>query len=82
MFAEIETPALLLDASKVERNCAHARAHPSKGDAGPIDFARYPIGTWLRILPNHACATASQHSEYRVIRDGRIAETWERFGGW
>jgi len=49
---------------------------------GPVDFNRFPIGSLLRILPNHACATAAQHSEYHVIRNGRVAETWERFGGW
>ncbi len=54
----------------------------SRRDGGSIDFARYPIGTWLRILPNHACATAAQHGEYHVVRDGRVAETWDRFGGW
>ena len=49
---------------------------------GPIDFARFPIGSLIRILPNHACATAAQHAAYQVIREGRVAETWERFGGW
>jgi len=49
---------------------------------GPIDFARFPIGTLLRILPNHACATAAQHAEYQVLRGGKLAGTWERFGGW
>lgn len=43
-----------------------------------------PIGTRLRILPNHACATAAQHSQYAVIDgDGlNIVETWPRIGGW
>ncbi len=49
---------------------------------GPVDFDRFPVGSLLRILPNHACATAAQHAEYQVIREGRVAETWERFGGW
>ena len=49
---------------------------------GDIDFARFPVGTLLRILPNHACATAAQHAEYRVLRKGVPSETWERFGGW
>jgi D-serine deaminase-like pyridoxal phosphate-dependent protein len=41
-----------------------------------------PIGTRLRILPNHACATAAQYDRYEVIgSDGRI-ESWPRFGGW
>ena len=40
-------------------------------------------GDLLRILPNHACATASAHDRYHVIsdRDNDI-EIWERFGGW
>ena len=49
---------------------------------GAIDFTRFPIGSLVRILPNHACATAAQHAEYQVIRAGRAAETWERFSGW
>ena len=49
---------------------------------GAIDFTRFPIGSRVRILPNHACATAAQHGEYQVIRDGRATETWERFNGW
>ncbi|HYC35345.1 MAG TPA: alanine racemase [Usitatibacter sp.] len=54
----------------------------ARRDGGPIDFARYPVGSLLRILPNHACATAAQHAEYHVIRDGEMVATWERFGGW
>ena len=49
---------------------------------GAIDFARFPIGSLLRVLPNHACATAAQHDEYHVIRDGRLAGSWERIHGW
>jgi D-serine deaminase-like pyridoxal phosphate-dependent protein len=42
---------------------------------------RFPIGTRLRILPNHACATGAQFSEYRAATDNGI-ETWRRFNGW
>lgn len=42
-----------------------------------------PVGTRLRILPNHACATAAQHETYQVVdRDLRIRANWTRFGGW
>lgn len=43
-----------------------------------------PIGSKLRILPNHACATAAQHPHYHVIgRDeDKVTAIWERFGGW
>ncbi|WP_434665310.1 DSD1 family PLP-dependent enzyme [Paraburkholderia sp. A3BS-1L] len=43
---------------------------------------RFPIGTRLRILPNHACATGAQHPVYQAVGpDGRV-ETWPRFYGW
>ncbi|WP_240690925.1 MULTISPECIES: alanine racemase [unclassified Amycolatopsis] len=41
-----------------------------------------PIGTRLRILPNHACATAAQHSGYRILENGRLVDTWQRISGW
>lgn len=37
-----------------------------------------PVGTRLRILPNHACATAAQHASYQVS----TGETWPRITGW
>lgn len=48
--------------------------------SAPIVF---PVGSMLRILPNHACATAAQHTRYQVL-DGSpaIAAVWERVGGW
>ena len=44
--------------------------------------ARFPLGIRLRILPNHACATAAQFASYAVIGEGGGIERWERFGGW
>ena len=42
-----------------------------------------PVGTRLRILPNHACATGAQHDRYHVVDGGRdVAAVWKRFGGW
>lgn len=43
-----------------------------------------PIGTRLRILPNHACATGAQHERYHVVENGSLAvrAMWSRFGGW
>jgi D-serine deaminase-like pyridoxal phosphate-dependent protein len=56
----------------------------ARRDGGPIDPQRFPVGTLLRVLPNHACATASQHPCYHVI-DGTapdVLDRWERFAGW
>ncbi|MBE0615762.1 MAG: DSD1 family PLP-dependent enzyme [Burkholderiales bacterium] len=43
-----------------------------------------PLGTLLRILPNHACATGAQHQAYQVVREGSdtVGATWPRFAGW
>lgn len=42
------------------------------------------IGAKVRILPNHACATASQHELYNVVStgSGAIAARWPRMRGW
>jgi len=41
------------------------------------------VGDQVRILPNHACATAAQHGAYHVIgADGRVEDVWARFNGW
>ena len=42
----------------------------------------FPIGTRLRILPNHACATGAQHGSYHVLRGADASRTWPRFTGW
>jgi D-serine deaminase-like pyridoxal phosphate-dependent protein len=49
---------------------------------GAIDLNRFPLGAKVRVLPNHACATAAQHTEYQVMRHGQAVEIWERFSGW
>lgn len=43
-----------------------------------------PIGTRVRILPNHACATGAQHDAYHVVEgDGHaITAVWPRLRGW
>lgn len=41
-----------------------------------------PAGSRLRILPIHACATASCFDAYTLLRDGRIAGHLQRCRGW
>ena len=43
---------------------------------------RFPIGTRLRILPNHACATGAQHPEYQAVQPDGSTAAWPRFYGW
>lgn len=43
-----------------------------------------PIGSRVRILPNHACATGAQHEAYNVVISGsrEVQATWPRMRGW
>lgn len=55
----------------------------SRRGGGELDLTPFPVGTRLRILPNHACATAAQHDAYHVVRGGpEVIARWPRFGGW
>ncbi|MBC5765851.1 DSD1 family PLP-dependent enzyme [Ramlibacter albus] len=51
---------------------------------GEPDFdivTRFPVGTQLRILPNHACATGAQFPRYEAV-DAAGVQEWPRFYGW
>jgi D-serine deaminase-like pyridoxal phosphate-dependent protein len=51
--------------------------------SGAIDFDRFPIGSRLKVLPNHSCATAAAYDRYFVTDgDERIVDSWERVNGW
>ena len=41
----------------------------------------FPVGAQLRIVPNHACATAAQFDSYTVLSSQGV-QTWRRFSGW
>ncbi|MDP6389826.1 MAG: alanine racemase [Alphaproteobacteria bacterium] len=49
----------------------------------PLPFDSLPIGTMVRILPNHANNTATMHRHYDVV-DGTsdVIARWSRQGGW
>lgn len=56
-------------------------------DGSKLDADRlanqFPLGTQLRVLPNHACATGAQHAAYQVVRGSReIEAAWARLNGW
>jgi D-serine deaminase-like pyridoxal phosphate-dependent protein len=53
---------------------------PGAGSALPD----LPVGTLVRILPNHACATSAQHPAYQVVRGAadEISAVWPRIAGW
>ncbi len=54
----------------------------ARAGAAPVDVAQFPLGRRLRILPNHACATAAQFGVYHVVTADGVVAAWPRFGGW
>jgi threo-3-hydroxy-D-aspartate ammonia-lyase len=51
--------------------------------SGEIDFGRFPVGSRVKILPNHSCATAAAYDLYFVTEgDERIVAAWDRINGW
>jgi D-serine deaminase-like pyridoxal phosphate-dependent protein len=50
--------------------------------AAPIDFARFPLGSRVRVLPNHACPTAAAHDRYQVVSGRAVVAEWTRVNGW
>ncbi|WP_223846130.1 alanine racemase [Wenzhouxiangella sp. AB-CW3] len=52
-------------------------------DGSPLNLDTFPVGTRLRVLPNHACATAGQHDGYWIVGSPDQARRWlPRCRGW
>jgi D-serine deaminase-like pyridoxal phosphate-dependent protein len=63
-------------------NQEHGIVSCRDGPSGAEVVARFPLGSQLRILPNHACATATQFAEYHVVAADGAIQRWRRFDGW
>jgi D-serine deaminase-like pyridoxal phosphate-dependent protein len=63
-------------------NQEHGIVSHAGGAAAADVERRFPIGSLVRVLPNHACATASQFDSYQVVAGGGPIQRWERFDGW
>lgn len=42
----------------------------------------FPLGTRLRILPNHACPTAAPYKYLLLVKNGIIIDVLEHVRGW
>lgn len=71
-------PDLIVDDASQEHGIIKVR----QGSAASLPDL--PIGSRVRILPNHACATGAQHEAYQIVRDGSrtVEATWPRMHGW
>ena len=64
-----------------------SQEHGFVSSADPMPYGNMPIGTRVRILPNHACITAAAYDKYYVIDsdlDGgkSIVDVYDRINGW
>jgi D-serine deaminase-like pyridoxal phosphate-dependent protein len=62
-------------------NQEHGIISPATADER-IDYSAYPLGSQLRVLPNHACATAAQYDTMTVIEQGTPTGVWKKISGW
>jgi D-serine deaminase-like pyridoxal phosphate-dependent protein len=47
-----------------------------------LDFARLPLGSRVRIVPNHSCMTCSAFDAYQVVDGDRCVAVWPRIHEW
>ncbi|CAN1600872.1 DSD1 family PLP-dependent enzyme [Pseudomonas mediterranea] len=62
-------------------NQEHGVASFEEGQKVDVE-QRFPIGTRLRILPNHACATGAQYPAYEALEENGAISHWSRLNGW
>lgn len=70
-------PGYVLGGANQEHGILSAQGAPDAAIA-----ERFPVGSLLRILPNHACATGAQFPEYQAIAADGSVSAWPRFYGW
>lgn len=76
---DLKTPCL--DKNRLVSNIKQM-AHHGK-TAKIFDTHGLELDAKLRVLPNHACATAAMHNHYYVIDDSStVVDVWDRINGW
>jgi len=44
--------------------------------------AALPIGSRVRVVPNHSCLTAAMYDRYHVLENGAVVDEWRPVRGW
>lgn len=72
---------LLQDKIVASTNQEHGIVADRRGKE--VDWKAFGIGSLIRILPNHACATGAMFDRYNIV-DGttEIVDVWHRINGW
>lgn len=66
---------------------ACSQEHGFVGADDPIPYGNLPVGSRVRVWPNHACITAAAYDRYYVVDSdldgGRsVVDTYDRINGW
>ena len=77
---DIDGQPTLGDALVTRVHQEHGEVRAAEGGALPFD--RLPVGTRLRVVPNHACLTAAAHPHYHVLEGGKVVALWQRVNFW
>jgi len=59
-----------------------SQEHGKIQGAAPIDYPALPLGTKLRIVPNHSCLSAALFDRYHVFRGDSVVDEWRPVRGW
>lgn len=59
-----------------------SQEHGVISDVDDAWLERVKVGDRFRILANHSCMTAAQHTHYNILENGGIVDQWEIHRGW
>jgi len=59
-----------------------SQEHGKIQGTSPIDYSALPVGTKLRIVPNHSCLSAALFDRYHVFRGDAAVGEWRPVRGW
>ena len=59
-----------------------SQEHGKIRGSGAMSVEQFPVGTKLRILPNHSCLSAALFDRYHVTRGDEVIEEWRPVRGW
>jgi D-serine deaminase-like pyridoxal phosphate-dependent protein len=64
--------------------CGVSQEHGRVSASSPLPYRELPIGSMVRVLPNHACMTAASYDRYYVTRGGSVdvVDEWDKASGW
>ena len=59
-----------------------SQEHGKLRGTAPVDYPALPVGTKLRIVPNHSCLSAALFDRYHVFRGEALVDEWRPVRGW